>query len=59
MMRGVDGGTSPGAMYVYHRYNYTEAPPLSHASGGSVLSWGDGLVTNDWEEEGPVISSNV
>ena len=46
-------------MYAYHLYIYAEAPPPSHASGGSVLSWGDDLVTNDWEEEDPVISSNV
>ena len=45
-------------MYAY-LYIYAEAPPLPRASGGAVLSWGDGLVTNDWEEEDPFISSNV
>ena len=45
-------------MYAY-LYIYTEAPPLPHASGGSVLTLGDDLVTNDWEEEDPFISSNV
>ena len=59
MMRGVDGGTSPGAMYVCISVYLYRSAAASHASGGSVLSWGDDLVTNDWEEEDPFISSNV